>query len=176
MPIPRNAHRGMRHLYCKCEISEYNNVDPCKRRLKVVLHRSLSCLLTLKPQSLSTEVLPEWIILQFKTIENVMQTICASHIDSLIVYEHFGGSGGETPNIKDFAWLIVIRLLQRAMGIRHYRTVTFKGALRYVSIGNFSCALYICGLLHCPYLSISTDAESYHANMTLAYSTDPNEM
>ena len=32
-------------------------------------------------------------------IETVMMAICVSHIDSLIVYEYFGGSGGEDPNI-----------------------------------------------------------------------------
>ena len=81
-PISSNAHRGIRQLYCKCEIREHNNEDPCKRRLKVASHQSLSCLLTLKLQSLSTEVLPD----QFNTIEEVMMTICASHIDSLLVY------------------------------------------------------------------------------------------
>ena len=77
-PIPSNAHRRIRQLYCKCEIREHNNVDSCKRRLKVASHQSLSCFLTLKPQSLSTEVLPD----QFNTIENVMMTICAPPIDS----------------------------------------------------------------------------------------------
>ena len=31
---------------------------------------------------------------QFNTMKIVMMTICASHIDSLIIYGHFGGSGG----------------------------------------------------------------------------------
>ena len=93
-PFPSQTHRGIRQLYCKCEIREHNNVDPCKRRLKVASHQSLSCLLTLKPKSFSTKVVVEWIIVQFNTIENVIMTICVSHIDSLIIYEHFGGSGG----------------------------------------------------------------------------------
>ena len=63
---------------------------------------------------------------------------------------------------------------QSNLGTRHYRMVTLKGALRYVYIGKFSCALYIYGLLHCPYLT--APAESCHANMALAISTDPNEM
>ena len=33
-------------------------------------------------------------MVQFNTIENVIMTIYASHIDSLIVYEHFGRSEG----------------------------------------------------------------------------------
>ena len=97
-PIPSNAHRGIRQLYCKCEIREHNNVDSCKTRLKVASIQSLSCLLTFKPQSLSTEVLPD----QFNTIENVMMTICAPHIDSLIVYEHLVDVEGEDPNIGAF--------------------------------------------------------------------------
>ena len=65
---------------------------------------------------------------------------------------------------------------QSKLGIRHCQGVTFEVALRYMSIGKFSCALYIYGLLHCPpYLSISTTAESCHANMTLTISTDLNE-
>ena len=36
---------------------------------------------------------------------------------------------------------------QSNLGIRHYRTVTMKGALTYVSIDNFSCAFLIYGLL-----------------------------
>ena len=85
-PIPSNAHRGIRQLYCKCEIREHNNVDPCKSGLKVAWHQSLSCLLTLKLQSLSTEELPE----RFNTIEMIIRE---PHIDSLIIYEHFDGSG-----------------------------------------------------------------------------------
>ena len=61
-------------------------------------HQSLSCLLTLKPQSLSFEVLPD----QFNTIENVMMSICAPHIDSLIVYEHLVEVEGRDPNIGGF--------------------------------------------------------------------------
>ena len=64
---------------------------------------------------------------------------------------------------------------QSNLGTRHYRTVTLKGELRYLSIGKFSCALYIYGPLHCPYSIISKTAESWHANMTLANSTDPIE-
>ena len=46
-----------------------------------------------------TEILhvPESIIVLFKIIGNVMVTISASHIDSLIVYEQYGGSGGGRP-------------------------------------------------------------------------------
>ena len=65
---------------------------------------------------------------------------------------------------------------QSNLGTHHYRTVTLKGALRYVFIGKISFALYIYGPLHRPYLSIPTTAESCHANMTLANRTDPNEM
>ena len=46
-----------------------------------------------------------------------MVTLCASHIDSLIVYEHYGGSGGGRSIYCRFqlqTTLIVIRLLQRA--------------------------------------------------------------
>ena len=100
MYIPSNAHRGIRQLYCKCEIREHNNVDPCKRQLKVASHPSQSCLLTLKWQSLSTEVLPD----QFNTIENLMMTICAPHLDSLIVYEHLVELEGEDPNIRGFGF------------------------------------------------------------------------
>ena len=53
----------------------------------------------------------------------------------------------------------------QTLGTRHYQTVTLKEALTYVSIGKFSCALYIYGLLH-RYLSIYETAESCHANMT----------
>ena len=239
-----NAHWGIRHLFCKCEIREHSNVDPCKRRLKVASHLSLSCLLTLKPKSFSTEVLPEWIIVQFNTIENVMMIICVSHIDSLIVYEHLTDEEGEIQILEVLAskavlllwiiyvisglfwyafvhvcllmpcgyllgkgwplgsrfWCLIVKLLlshwysgssvvldcidswsfpsfllsnhvardqKSNLGTRHYWTVTLKGALRYMFIGKFSCALYINGPLHCPYLSISTTVESCHANVTL---------
>ena len=67
-----------------------NSADPCKRRLKVASLQSLSCLLTLKPQSLSTSSNSP---VQYTRKCNDGK-MCI-HIDSLImVYEHFGGSGG----------------------------------------------------------------------------------
>ena len=109
-PIPNNAHWGIRQLFCKCEIREHNNVDPCKRRLKVASHLSLSCLLTLKPKSFSSELLPDRIIVQFNTIENVMTIICVSHIDSLKVYEHLPDEEGEIQILEVLASKAVLLL------------------------------------------------------------------
>ena len=33
-PIPSNAHRRIRQLYCKSQIREHNNVDPSKKAIK----------------------------------------------------------------------------------------------------------------------------------------------
>ena len=104
-------------------------------------------------------------------------TICASHIERLIVYKHFGGSGGGR---SIYCWLqlqitlIVIRLLQRTVkpGSTPLSNVKNQGR----AINNFRCAFLIYGLVHCPYLGISNTAESCLANMPLANSTGPNEM
>ena len=104
-------------------------------------------------------------------------TICASHIERLIVYKHFGGSWRGR---SIYCWLqlqitlIVIRLLQRTVkpGSTPLSNVKNQGR----AIDNFRCAFLIYGLVHCPYLGISNTAESCLANMPLANSTGPNEM
>ena len=67
---------------CTANVKSANSADPCKRRLKVASLRCLSCLLTLKPQSLSTKVLPD------------DDNLCIPHRQLKLVYEQFGGSGG----------------------------------------------------------------------------------
>ena len=142
-PIPSSTHTVIRLLFSKCEISEQCR-PMFKRRLKVMSYRIISCLLTLK---LFIYVL-EWRIVQFKIIGNVMVTICASHIDSLIVYEHFDGSGGGRYLSVGFSfkprwsWLDSSKG-QSNLGIRLYRKVALKGALIYMSIDKFSCAFWI---------------------------------
>ena len=89
-----------------------------------------------------------------------MVTICASHIDRLIAYEHYDESGGGKSIYCVFqlqTTLIVTRLLQRTfkhgytpgsskgqtnLGIRHYQLVALKEALIYMSFDKFSCAFY----------------------------------
>ena len=67
---------------CTANVKSANSADPCKKRLKVVSLWSLSCLLTLEPQSLSTKVLPN------------DDNICIPRRELKIVYEQFGGNGG----------------------------------------------------------------------------------
>ena len=71
-------------------------------------------------------------MLQFKTIENVMMTICACDKHSLIiVYENIGGSKGGRSIYSGFqlqTTLIMIRPSkeQSNLGTRHYRTVSYS--------------------------------------------------
>ena len=85
-----------------------------------------------------------------------MVAICASHKDSLIVYEHYDESGGGRSIYCEFQLHTTLtRLLQGAvkhgytpdsskgqinLGIRLYRTVAIKEVLIYMSIDKLSCA------------------------------------
>ena len=113
-------------------------------------HRSLSCLTKLKLLS---------IIVQFNTTDKVMMTICASHINSLIVYEHFGCSAGGRSIYCGFqlqTMLIMIRCQTWAYAIINSNT---QGSCLLINSAARSKSI------NCPYLCISTTAELCHAKM-----------